>query len=60
MMGCFLPLDKVKGVPVDLKKKFVDHLGCQIVKALSSQKNFEEEVLNDFRQFKKNRCRIRG
>ena len=53
MVGCFLPLQKSKGVPIELKKELVVHLGEQISHALTLWKISEEDILNDFRQYKK-------
>ena len=54
MVGCFLPLDKVKDIPIEFKKEFVARLGRGIADALTAHKISEEEVLDDFKKFKKN------
>ena len=54
MVGCFLPFDKVKDVPIEFKKEFIARLGRKIAGSLTSRKISEEEVLDDFKKFKKN------
>ena len=56
VVGCFLPLEEVGDVPIELKKEFVANLGRQIAASLSAQSS-EEEILDDFKKFKKNRRR---
>lgn len=55
--GCFLPLQHTEEVPLDLKKELLAKLGRQIAAALSSKKITEEEILDDFKAFKKARRR---
>ncbi len=57
MVGCFLPFQKTEEVPLELKREVAVHLGRQIGRVLSLKKISEKEILDDFRQFKKNRCR---
>ena len=57
MVGCFLPLQKTGDVPIELKKEVITSLGRQIVRSLSIQNAKEEEILDDFQAFKKNRRR---
>ena len=57
MVGCFLPLQKTAGIPLELKKEFVSFLGHKIAASLSTRKITETEILNDFKEFKKNRRR---
>lgn len=57
MVGCFLPLRSTKDIPIELKKEFVTTLGSFIATRLSGKKVQEEEILNDFREFKKTRRR---
>lgn len=54
MVGCFLPLERVKDVPIEFKKEFTARLGRSIASALESHKVSEKEILNDFKKFKKN------
>ena len=55
MVGCFLPLQVPEEIPVELKRNFVATLGSRIAGELSKKKIQEEELLNDFREFKKTR-----
>lgn len=55
MIGCFLPLDQVQEVPLELKREFVAWLGKEIASSLAEKKVSEKKVLDDFRTFKKNR-----
>ncbi len=55
--GCFLPLQKTEEVPIEIKKEFLSVLGHHIASSLTSQKITEEEILNDFKSFKKTRRR---
>ena len=57
MVGCFLPLEHNRDVPIELKKEFVAYLGKHIASSLSSRKVKEKDILSDFRAFKKNRRR---
>lgn len=57
MVGCFLPLEKTEDIPVELKREFIAFLGSHIARRLSAKKIPEKEILDDFRQFKKNRRR---
>lgn len=55
MIGCFLPLEKVEEIPLELKKEFVAQLGRKIAHSLALNKITEEHILDDFKEFKKNR-----
>lgn len=55
MVGCFLPLTSTKEIPLELKREFVATLGQKIASRLLSKKVQEEEILDDFEAFKKNR-----
>ncbi len=55
MVGCFLPLQVTEEIPVELKRNFVATLGSRIAGELFKKKIQEEEILNDFREFKKTR-----
>lgn len=57
MMGCFLPLQQTREIPIEFKKEFVLTLGERIASTLASQKITEKEILDDFGKFKKNRRR---
>lgn len=57
MVGCFLPLEQTRDIPIELKKEFVTYLGKQIATCLTSKKISEKAILNDFRKFKKTRSR---
>ena len=57
MVGCFLPLKTSEGVPIELKKEFVATLGHQIASQLAARKAGEQEILDDFKAFKKSRRR---
>ena len=55
MVGCFLPLAKVKEIPIELKKEFVTYVGGMIARSLRLNKVSENQILDDFKSFKKNR-----
>ncbi len=57
MVACFLPLAGGVEVPLELKKEFATKLGGVIAARLSSKKIQEKAILDDFREFKKNRRR---
>ena len=57
MVGCFLPLQDTSEVPLELKKEFLSYMGHQIAAQLSARKISEKEILDDFKEFKKNRRR---
>ena len=45
------------GIPIELKRKFVVTLGSRIAARLAAKRIQEKEILDDFREFKKNRRR---
>ena len=57
MVGCFLPIQDTTEIPFELKKEFLSYMGHQIAAQLTSSKIPEKEILNDFKEFKKNRRR---
>ncbi len=57
MVGCFLPFQHTDEIPIEFKKEFSGYLGKQIGSHLSSLKVAEEEVIDDFKKFKKTRRR---
>ena len=57
MVGCFLPLQDTSDLPFELKKEFLSNMGHQIAVQLTANKIPEKEILNDFKEFKKNRRR---
>lgn len=57
MVGCFLPLAGTQDIPIELKREFTATLGGHIAAQLGSKKIQEKEILDDFREFKKNRRR---
>lgn len=57
MVGCFVPLSSTEDIPIELRREFIVTLGHHIATELKKQRTDEEEILNDFRDFKKNRRR---
>ena len=57
MVGCFLPLAATEDIPIELKREFVLTLGSRIAAQLAANKVQEKEILDDFKEFKKNRRR---
>ena len=57
MIGCFLPFDRTNEIPVEFKKEFSGYLGKQIGSHFSTLKVAEEEIIDDFKKFKKTRRR---
>ena len=57
MIGCFLPLPATDDIPIELKREFVATLGNTIAVRLAKEKVQEKEIVDDFREFKKNRRR---
>ena len=57
MVGCFLPLNQVQDIPIEFKKEFVAQLGRKMAALLSLRGISEKKVLDDFKEFKKNRRR---
>ena len=57
MAGCFFPLNRTGEFPIEFKREFVACLGREIARSLISRRITEEEILNDFHEFKKARRR---
>ena len=57
MVGCFLPFTGTEEIPIELKREFAGTLGSTIAARLGAKRVQEKEILNDFREFKKNRRR---
>lgn len=55
MVGCFLPLTGSEYIPLELKKEFAIKLGGVIASSLAANKVSEKEIMDDFKDYQKNR-----